>query len=140
MNTLSERTDSLVQMFDSFCVTVIRNFGRNLKRAAENRKKHDSTGEGVAEHLIERLRYEDIYEVEQLLIFSDGLSCVVKDERLYEVLLSLPNRQRSVIIYNFWGELTDREISKKLEVSVRTVYNLRQRAFQKIRTFYEIHS
>ena len=41
----------------------------------------------------------------------------------------------------FLQEITwkDKKISKKLEVTVRTVYNLRQRAFKKIRTYYELH-
>lgn len=57
MRTPSERIKSLLQMFDSFCVTVIRNFSRNLKRAAENRRKHDGTGEEPVEYLIELLSY-----------------------------------------------------------------------------------
>ena len=126
-------------MFDSFCVTVIRNFSRNLKRAAENRRKHDGTGEEPVEYLIELLSYEDIYKAEQLVLSADGLSCVVEDELLYKALLSLPENQQRVFFYDFWGELTDRKISKRLEVTVRTVYNLRQRAFQRIRTYYELH-
>ena len=43
MRTPSEREACICAMFDSFCVTVIRNAGRNLKRAAENRKKYDAT-------------------------------------------------------------------------------------------------
>lgn len=139
MRTPSERIKGLLQMFDSFCVTVIRNFSRNLKRAAENRRKHDGTGEEPVEYLIELLSYEDIYKAEQLVLSADGLSCVVEDELLYKALLSLPENQQRVILYDFWGELTDREISERLEVTVRTVYNLRQRAFQKIRTYYELH-
>ena len=57
MRTPSERIKSLLQMFDSFCVTVIRNFSGNLKRAAENRRKHDGTGEEPVEYLIELLSY-----------------------------------------------------------------------------------
>ena len=57
MRTPSERIKSLLQMFDSFCVTVIRNFSGNLKRAAENRRKQDGTGEEPVEYLIELLSY-----------------------------------------------------------------------------------
>lgn len=57
MRTPSERIKSLLQIFDSFCVTVIRNFSGNLKRAAENRRKHDGTGEEPVEYLIELLSY-----------------------------------------------------------------------------------
>ncbi|WP_366939689.1 sigma-70 region 4 domain-containing protein [uncultured Oscillibacter sp.] len=50
---------------------------------------------------------------------------------------TLPNKERRVILYDFCYDLKDKEISEKLAVTVRTVYNLRQRAFKKIRTYYE---
>jgi len=96
METTSERIKSLLQMFDSFCVTVIRNFGRNLKRAAENRRKHDGTGEEPVEYLIELLSHEDKYEAEQLVLTVDGFPCVVEDEILYKALLSLTDNQRKL--------------------------------------------
>lgn len=61
MRTPSDRDESICAMFDSFCVTVIRNYSRNLKRAAENRKKYDATGDEAVEYLIELLAHEDVY-------------------------------------------------------------------------------
>ena len=140
MTPPSDRESILCAMFESFCVTTIHNFGRNLKRALKNRKKHDSTGEEPVEYLIDQLSNEDVYAVEQLILDVDGLPpCSVESELLYNALLSLPDRERRVILYDFWYAWTDKEISKKLEVTVRTVYNCRQRAFKKIRTYYELH-
>lgn len=102
MSTPSEREKCLLQMFDSFCVTVIRNFGRNLKRASESRRKHDDTGEESVEYLIELLIHEDVYEAEQLVLYADGLTCVVENELLYKALQSLPDNQRRIILYDFW--------------------------------------
>ena len=62
-----------------------------------------------------------------------------QNELLYNALLTLPDKERRVILYDFWYDLKDKEISEKPEVTVRTVYNLRQRAFKKIRTYYELH-
>lgn len=56
---------------------------------------------------------------------------------LYKALLSLPEKQRNILLLDFWGDLSDREISEKMEVTPRTVYNLRQRAFSKICEYYE---
>ncbi|MBS7192538.1 MAG: helix-turn-helix domain-containing protein [Clostridiales bacterium] len=58
---------------------------------------------------------------------------------LYEALKSLPEKQRTVLLLDFWQEHTDEEIAKRLEVTTRTVYNLRQRAFKAIRNFYLIY-
>ena len=139
MRTPSDRDESICAMFDSFCVTVIRNYSRNLKRAAENRKKYDATGDEAVEYLIELLTHEDVYEAEQLVLDADGYPCVVESELLYQALQSLPDNQRLVLLYDFWLDLTDKEIAIKMEVTVRTVYNLRQRAFKRIRTYYELH-
>lgn len=139
MRTPSDRDESICAMFDSFCVTVIRNCSRNLKRAAENRKKYDATGDEAVEYLIELLTHEDVYEAEQLVFYADGCPCVVENELLYQAIQSLPENQRMVLLYDFWLDLTDKEIAVRMEVTVRTVYNLRQRAFNKIRTYYELH-
>ena len=125
--------------FAKFCFKVIKNECRNIKREAGTRKEHDAAGEEPVEYLIELLTYEDAYPVEHLVLTVDGKSCAVESEILFEALKTLPDEQREVILYDFWLELKDREIAERLEVAVRTVYNLRQRAFKKIKTYYEIH-
>jgi len=139
MTPPSDREEAICAMFESFCVTAIRNYGRNLKRAKTSRNKHDGTGEESVEYLISLLSSEDRYASERFTLDVDGLPCALESELLYKALLSLPDRERQVILYDFWYGWKDKEISKKLEVTVRTVYNLRQRAFKKIRTYYELH-
>ena len=56
---------------------------------------------------------------------------------MYKALLSLPEREQKVLLLDFWRDWTDREISRYMEVSTRTVYNLRQRAYRAIRQYYE---
>ena len=113
----------IIAMVDSFTKTVARNFSRNLKRAKANAEKH----------------YSD-EPVDYFVLYADELSCVVYSETLYKALRSLPDKQRKVLLFDFWGALPDGEIAKRMEVTTRTVYNLRQRAFQAIRTFYEQES
>ncbi len=139
MTPPSDREIALCKMFESFCVTAIRNYSRNLKRAMKNRQKHDATGGESVEYLIGLLSSEDRYASEQFVLAVDGLPCVLENELLYNALQSLSDQERRVILYDFWYDCKDREISKRLEVTVRTVYNLRQRAFKKIRTYYELY-
>lgn len=70
------------------------------------------------------------------MLYVDGHSCVVESEILYKALESLPERQQVVLLLDFWRNLTDGEIAEKLEVTTRTVYNLRHRAYKAIRKFY----
>lgn len=125
--------------FARFCFKVIKNECSNIKRAAGIRNGYDTTGDEPVEYLIELLSCEDTYTAEQLILNVDGKQCVIENEVLFEALKSLPENQRKVILYDFWLELKDREIAERLEVTVRTVYNLRQRAFKRIKTYYEIH-
>lgn len=135
MKSPSEHERRLIAMFDSFSKTVARNFSRNLKRAKDNAAKHYP--EEPVDYLLTLLSYEDRYPSDRLVLYADELSCVVESEILYKALRSLPDRQRNVLLFDFWGDLSDREIAKRMEVTTRTVYNLRRRAFQAIKSFYE---
>ena len=138
MKSPSEHERRLIAMFDSFSKTVARNFSRNLKRAKDNAVKHYS--EEPVDYLLTLLSYEDRYPSDRFVLYADELSCVVESETLYKALRSLPDRQRNVLLFDFWGDLSDREIATRMEVTTRTVYNLRRRAFQAIKLFYEQRS
>ena len=135
MTAPSNYEKRLIAMFDSFSKTVARNFSRNLKRADHNREKHFS--EEPIDYILDLLGHEDRYPSDHFVLCVDEISCVVHSETLYKALLSLPEKQRNVLLFDFWGALPDKEIAERMEVTVRTVYNLRQRAFKAIRRFYE---
>lgn len=127
--------DRIFAMFDSFCKTVSRNFVRNLDRAENNRNKHFA--DEPADYLLETLGRRDEYPSESFVLYVGGYSCAVESETLYKALLSLSERQRNVLLLGFWRGQADGEISERMEVTTRTVYNLRQRAFSRIREYYE---
>lgn len=126
--------DRLTAMFDSFCKEVSRNYVRDLVRKNERRGKYVSYE--PADYLLELLRHEDAYPSHAFMLAGDGYQCMVEDETLYQALLSLKERQRKVLALGFWYGLADGEIAERMEVSVRTVYNLRQRAFRAVRDYY----
>lgn len=84
-----------------------------------------------------QLGREDNYSSDTFVLYAGDYSCTVESETLYKALLSLPEKLRNVLLLDFWCDLTDEEISKQMEVTTRTVYNLRRRAFSKVREFYE---
>ena len=105
------------------------------KRAKANREKHFS--DEPIDYLLELLSHDDGYPSDHFVLYADELSCVVHSETLYKALCSLPEKQRKVLLFDFWYAWTEGEIAKRMEVTTRTVYNLRQRAFKAIKTFYE---
>ena len=134
MSAPPEHEKRIIAMFDSFSKTVARNICRNLKRAKDNREKHFA--EEPVDYILDILSHEDEYPSDHFVLYADELPCVVYSEALYNALCALPENQRKVLLLDFWGTLTDAEIAIKMEVSVRTVYNLRQRAFRTIRDLY----
>ena len=127
--------ERIIAMVDSFTKTVARNFSRNLKRAKANSEKHYS--DEPIDYLLELLSHDDRYPSDHFVLCADELSCMVHSEILYKALRSLPEKQRKVLLFDFWGAFPDGEIATRMEVTTRTVYNLRQRAFKAIRKFYE---
>ncbi len=126
--------DRLIAMFDSYCKEVSRNYIKDLVRKNERRGKYVS--HEPVDYLLGLLGHEDAYPSHAFTLEVDGYRCVVENETLYHALSSLKRKQREVLLLGFWCSLTDGEIAEKMEVSVRTVYNLRQRAFRAIRDYY----
>lgn len=126
--------DRICAMFDSFSKTASRNYYRDLLRAEKRRDSHYH--EEPVEYLLELLGHRDAYPSDSFVLYVDGHSCVVESETLYEALKSLPEKQWDVLLLDFWHNLTDGEIAERLEVTTRTVYNLRHRAYRAIRKFY----
>jgi len=52
-------------------------------------------------------------------------------------MLQLPEKQKEVLILEFWYGMMMFEIADELHISVRSVYNRKQKAFQYIRKYYE---
>ena len=127
--------DRICAMFDSFSKTTSRNYFKDLLRAEKRRDKNYQ--EEPVEYILELLSREDTYPSDFFVLYVDGNSCVVESETLYKALQSLPEKQRTVLLLDFWRNFTDEEIAKRLEVTTRTVYNLRHRAYQAIKKFYE---
>ena len=134
--TPSEREERICEMFDSFCKRVIKNASINLRRDANVVATHESTDD-AAQRLLESAACEDRYPSEHLTIYVGEIPCDIENDDLFNLLQSLPSKQRDVLLLGFSAGWTDKEIARRLDVTPRTVYNLRQKAFSKIREFYE---
>ena len=106
------REDRICEMFDSFFKTASRNYFRDLLRAEDRRDKHFPT-EPIDDSL-ELLGREDEYPSDSFVLYVGGHPCAVASETLYKALLSLPENQRSVLLLDFWRDLSDGEIAEEL--------------------------
>ena len=108
MKSPSDDEKQIVAMVDSFTKTVARNFSRNPKQAKANAEKYHS--DKPADYFLEALSHDGRYPSDYFVLYADQLSCVVHSETLYKALCSLPDKQRKVLPFDFWGALPDVEL------------------------------
>ncbi len=120
------------EMFESYCKTVLRNYARDLERAARRREEREILTSTPME-----FAQLEADEEERNIILCLGVPCVIIDETLYIALLSLSERQRNVILCGNWLNMTNEKIADIYSVTTRTIYNWRKSAIQRIKNAYE---
>lgn len=127
----------IVAIFDSYAKTVMRNECRNAADEEKRKQKREDVGTEKMQYLFEMQIQEDIYPSEHLVLKSANYICVITSEHLYNAMLELSEKQREVLILDFWYGYTDVEIASHFRVTSRTIRNWRKKAFTAIRCYYE---
>lgn len=127
----------VMAIFDSYSKTVMRNLIGQERIGINKRNKNEVAGFEVIEYVSETYGQGDIYPSEFVVTDGRGHSCVVTLEWLYQAMLLLPQKQREVLILEFWYGLSVKEIAKTLCLAPKTVYNRKQKAFNFIRDYFE---
>lgn len=121
-----------IKIFDCFVKTVMRNEYRDA--AAE--KKRIQNREAKPD-LMNVPEIEDVYPSEHFILDNEKYPCLIASDWLYDAMLELPKTQRETLILEFWYGYGDQEIAAYFHVTLRTIYNWRQKAFTAIRKYYE---
>ena len=121
-----------IKIFDCFVKTVMRNEYRDA--AAE--KKRIQNREAKPD-LMNVPEIEDVYPSEHFILDTEKYPCLIASDWLYDAMLELPKTQRETLILEFWYGYGDQEIAAYFHVTLRTIYNWRQKAFTAIRKYYE---
>jgi len=135
MSAPSDREKRLCEMFDSYCKSAQDNTSKYLLRKMATRAQREEIHD--PDVMIGLFPQEDEYPSHRFIVFADELTCVVSNEIIYKALMSMPEKQRKVLILDFWHDWKDKQIAEYLEVTLRTVYNLRQRAYRTIQRFHD---
>lgn len=124
--------ETLRQIFDSYCKTVIRNASRDIRRRYKRQQCEEVLVDFSAGGFLDETTVDQDFPIERQYITYKGESYPVKSYRLYEMLTQLPDKQLEVIILKYWCKFTDKQIADSIGVTVRTVHNRRSRAQNKI--------
>ena len=74
-------------------------------------KRGETLPDEPVDYLLETLSHDDRYPSDHFVLYADELSCVVYSETLYKALAPLPEKQRKVLLFDFWYAWTDGEIA-----------------------------
>ena len=126
-----------LEIFDSFSKTVMRNTGRNIASASKTIKTNETVSTDTVQYILETQGEREIYPSEHIINDEKGHSCVITTEWLYQAMLLLTDKQKEVIILEFWYGMSVSNISKTLHISKRSVSERKKNAFNSIRNYYE---
>ena len=126
-----------LEIFDSFSKTVMRNTGRNIASASKTIKTNETVSTDTLQYILETQGEREIYPSEHIINDEKGHSCVITTEWLYQAMLLLTDKQKEVIILEFWYGMSVSNISKTLHISKRSVFERKKNAFNSIRNYYE---
>ncbi|MGN0149173.1 MAG: RNA polymerase sigma factor, partial [Clostridia bacterium] len=124
-------------IFDSYSRTVLKNLSSNEKKAMNCHQEHEVNGTEIMQYISDTYGHEDIYPSEFVITDERGHRCVVTLAWLYRAILLLPEKQKEVLILEFWYGLLRKEVANTLGVSERTINNWKRKAFNSIRDYYE---
>ena len=124
--------ETLRQIFDSYCKTVIRNASRDIRRRYKRQQCEEVLVDFSAGGFLDETTVDQDFSIERQYITYKGELYPVKSYRLYEMLTQLPDKQLEVIILKYWCKYTDKQAADSIGVTVRTVRNRRSCAQKKI--------
>jgi RNA polymerase sigma factor (sigma-70 family) len=130
MPTPKSHEQELCEMFDSYSRRTISNLGMYVRRKYFTHKNRFTSIDPQV--LAETEGVDESYPSNSFVVFADELYCELNHEFLYNAFNAMPVNQRKVLILDYWHHWKNTQIADYLGVTVRTVYNLRQRAYQTI--------
>ena len=121
--------------FGAFCVKVLKNEARYIQRElASLQSQEKSLGELTVSELEQTAVWDKHFMGEHVFEVL-GLPVVVTGDLLADALAQLPEGKRDVILLSYFLEMTDREISEKLNIVHQTVSKRRLTALKDLHKY-----
>lgn len=113
--------ESKQHAFDSFCKKVLKHEARDYYDELKRQRNREVIFSDLSEKEINQLYTNDKYFDTEQNFNVLGLDVIVTDDVIAEVLQSLSERKRDIILLYYFLELSDREIGDKLNMLRATV-------------------
>lgn len=137
MNLFPSDYESLLMRFDSFCKKVLKRKNYTLLAKEHQIRNRECTLSEINENAIDKFYITDKYNCFSFLINLDEVTVAIENEMLYEALMLLSERRLEIILLSYFMDMTDKEISEKIEIPKSTVQYNRNAALRHIKKIME---
>lgn len=121
--------------FGAFCTTVLKNEARYIQREyARSRDQVKPLSDLTAAELEQTAEW-DKYFMDDHVFEVQGLPVVVTGDLLANAIARLPENKRDVILLAYFLDMTDREISERLNVVRQTISKRRLITLKELREY-----
>ena len=123
--------------FDVFCKKTINNLSAYAMRSYINSQKRNLTIDNCIIQEINSAQVEDDYHVYGRTFTVRGISLVVRDEVMGECLQFIPPDKRAVLLLSYFGDFSDTQVARILDISNATVIYRKKDALRRLRALVE---
>ena len=132
-----EQKQAIQRIFDSYAKKVLRGTSINYDKKRSYLTKHETSMSDLPENIYSILRTDNLFQQNNFFEVSTGEMILVKDEDIAHMITLLPIVQREIILLFYFTNMTDTEISKKLNMVRRTVQYQRKAALKILKEILE---
>ena len=123
--------------FGGFCTRVLKNEANRIHNEYARQREMEKSLDAVTPEELEQIAVVDQYFQDDHVFEVLGKQVVVTGDLLADAIAKLPDRKRDIILLTYFLGLTDREISKYLNIVHQTVSKNRIRILKELREILE---
>ena len=123
--------------FGGFCTRVLKNEANRIHNEYARQREMEKSLDAVTPEELEQIAVMDQYFQDDHIFEVLGKQVVVTGDLLADAIAKLPDRKRDIILLTYFLGLTDREISKYLNIVHQTVSKNRIRILKELREILE---
>ena len=129
-----EQEKGIMQAFDAYCKTVLRNKARNLHKEQAKQRHFEIPLDELPPEVDESMQYWDKYDFTQSIPLGlPGQEMRISDPELAAAIFQFLPRFRDALYLAYFLEYSDKEIGELLKLSPSTVTSRRNNTLDKLR-------
>ena len=129
-----EQEKGIMQAFDAYCKTVLRNKARNLHKELARQNHFEVALDELSPEAEQHMQYWDQHDFTQSVpIGLPGQEMRISNPELAATIFQLLPRFRDVLYLAYFLEYSDKEIAELLKLSPSTVTSRRHNTLDKLR-------